>query len=58
MYYMNTEVFTILIYYTISKKQLDACTCNNLRKITMYNYNDVEKHIRKVFLNKHFMRII
>jgi len=49
MYYMNTGVFTILIYYTISRKQLDACTCNNLRKITMF---------LKVFLNKQIMRII
>jgi len=42
---MNTGVFTILIYYTISKKQLDACTCNNLRKITMFN--DLKKPFSK-----------
>jgi len=37
---MNSGVFTILIYYTISRKQFDACTCNKLRKITMFNDNN------------------
>ena len=55
MYYMNIEVFTILINYIISRKQLDARTCNNLRKITMFN--DVNFFL-KMFLNKQMMRII
>jgi len=43
---MNTGLFTILLdNYTISKKRSDASTCNNLRKITMYN--DVEKTYSK-----------
>jgi len=62
MYYMNTGLFTILFYYTISKKQSDACTCNNLRKITMYPHTTYFRsqpnfgHSRKYITFQHFNR--